>query len=322
MTETERVSAGEVIAVKPANFDAPWPKKVSFNGDPEIRTIKQDKDNNCFIYESANYRFVCDVRLSQSVVRGFAVMFEASHLYCRELPLGLSGGEKIDGKYQIILFEKEEDYNKAGGPSGSSGVFIGAKSTVIVPLTSLGVRPVGSSYMLDRDKANQTLIHEITHQLTPVEYFKSGAVGWFSEGIAEYVTATPYRNGTFKVVSNFDDICAYVIDFGKGERGGRALGKSVRMPPLKEFFMMDYDDFTGSKANFNYGIALVLTTYFLHLDGEGDSARMKKFLAALRDGKSGQDALDTLLDGRGYEDLEKSITKAWKRKGLEIKFAN
>ena len=302
------------------NFDAAWPKKVTFKEDPEISTVEEDKDEKRFVYESANYRFICDVRLSQSVVKGFAIMFEATHLYCRELPLGLARGLETKGKHQILLFETKEDYIKAGGPPSSAGVFMGGRGVVMVPLTSLGVRPVGSGYMLDRDKASGTLIHEITHQLTPPVYFESGARGWFSEGIAEYLTATPYRAGNFKVASNFDDIRAYAVGYGKDDTRGRALGESVKMPALKTFFLMDYEDFAGPRANFNYGMGLVLTTYFLHLDGEGDGARMKKFLAALHAGKTGQKALDVLLDGRSYAEVEESIAKSWKRKGLEIEF--
>ena len=44
------------------------------------------------------------------------------------------------------------------------------KEAVFVPLTSLGVRPVGSGYMLDRKKSNKTMPHELTHQLTPSSY--------------------------------------------------------------------------------------------------------------------------------------------------------
>jgi hypothetical protein len=108
----------------------------------------------------------------------------------RELPLAISGGVKQEGKYQILLFETEQSYNSAGGPPGSAGVFIGGKNIVMVPLTSLGVRPVGSGYMLDRDKSNKTLPHELVHQLTPDNYYAHGSMGWFTEGLAEYVAVT------------------------------------------------------------------------------------------------------------------------------------
>lgn len=317
VTPAPAAAAGDGI-----NFDAAWPQKVQFGEDPQIVTVSEDKEKKRFVYESANYRFVCDVRLNQSVVKGFAVMFEATYLYCRALPLAISGGAKTDGKYQILLFETKESYVKAGGPPSSSGVFMGGKNVVMVPLTSLGVRPMGSGYILDRDKESGTLVHELLHQLTPGPYFKAGAVGWFSEGIAEYATATPYRAGIFKVKSNFDDIVAYATSYGKENTHGRALGEKIKAPALKDFLMMSYGQFTGGQANFNYGFGLMLTTYFLHLDGEGDGARMKKFLMALRAGKSGQAAVDVLLDGRSYKEMEEAISKGWRKKRVEIEFGD
>lgn len=304
------------------NFDDPWPDKVKFDGDLLISTIEEDKEKSRFIYESANFRFVVDVRLSQSVVKGFALMFEATQLYCRTLPLGIAGGERTDGKYQVVLFETKEDYIKAGGPPSSAGVFMSGpgRNMVMVPLTSLGVRPVGSGYMLDRDKTNGTLIHEITHQLTPGCYYVSGARGWFSEGIAEYLTATRYRNGSFTVRSIFSDAKDYATSYGRDNERGRALGQSITAPPLEKFIMMSYSRFAGQSANFNYGFGLVLTTYFLHMDGEGDGARMKSFLKGLHAGKSDQEALDILLDGRTFKELEDEIVKAWGKKGIDISF--
>ncbi len=302
------------------NFGDPWPDRIRFVEDPQITVIEENRETNRFVYESAHYRFICDVRLSMTVVKGFAVMFEATHIYCRALPLALSGGAKRDGKYEILLFEKKEDYVKAGGPPSSAGVFIGGRNVVMVPLESLGVRPVGSGYMLDRDKSNGTLIHELTHQLTPGPYYNAGARGWFSEGIAEYLTATPYRAGSFKVKSNFDDIVAYATAYGKSNNGGRALGTKINAPALRDFMLMSYDAFTGQRANFNYGFGLVLTTYFLHLDGDGDAARMKEFLKLLRAGKRGEEAIVALLDGRTFRQLEEDISKAWKRKRVEIVF--
>jgi hypothetical protein len=56
------------------------------------------------------------------------------------------------------------------------------------------------------------------------------------------------------------------------------------------------------------------------MDGDGDGKRIKSFLKALRDGKTGGDAVAVLLDGRSYEQLEKEITKAWSRRGIDLTF--
>lgn len=182
--EMPGTKAPEEQADTSPNFDSPWPDLIRFTDDPEINTVEEDAEKHRFIYESANYRYTCDVRLAKSVVKGFAVMFEATHLYCHTLPLAIDGGEKTDGKFQILLFEKFEDYAKADDPASSAGVYMSEKKAVLVPLQSLGVKPVGSGYMLDREKSSNTIPHELTHQLSPECYFESGAMGWFTEGLA------------------------------------------------------------------------------------------------------------------------------------------
>ncbi|KAB2643002.1 MAG: hypothetical protein DVB26_00850 [Verrucomicrobia bacterium] len=313
--------AGKPSKADPAapNFADAWPERIKFVDDPEISTVVEDVEKKRFIYESANYRYTSDARLSKSLVKGFAVMFEATHQFCRTLPLGLDGGVKTDGKLQIFLFERFDDYLTAGGQPGSAGIFMSGKEAVLVPLTSLGLRHVGSGYMLDREKSSKTLPHELTHQLTPHPYFQPGSMGWFSEGLAEYVAVTPYRSGSFNVRNNHSDIVAYTTSYGTKNAGGRALGKNIRVPDLKGFMLQDYARFMDN-AQLNYGCSLLLTYYFLQMDGAGDGQRAKAFLTALRKGKTGEDALAVLLDGRSYEQLAKDITKAWKRRGIELVF--
>jgi len=301
------------------NFDEPWPDSIRFSEDPEIKTVEEDAEKKSFIYESANYRYICDVRLSKSVVKGFAVMFEATHLYCRTLPLAINGGVRIDGKFQILLFEEFEDYVAAGGPATSAGVFIGRKNAVLVPLGSLGVKPLGSGYTLDRDKSSTTIPHELTHQLSPRCYFVEGAMGWFSEGIAEYVGNSPYRSGIFNVRGNQRPLMEYVTGYGAKEMGGRALGTEIKLPDLKSFMLQDYASFQ-EQPQLGYGCGLLMTTYFLHMDGEGDGKRMKAFLKALHEGKEGEEALEVLLDGRTFGKLQEEFTKAWSRKGVDFVF--
>ena len=306
------------------NWDDTWPDIIEFEGDPNIEVEKEDTEANKFVYSSENYRFICDVRLSKSVVGTFADMFEATRLFCQAVPLAMDGGKKVDGKYVIILFETKESYFKAGGPVGSVGVFFGGSNVVMVPLSSLGVRKVGSGYMRDRDKNDNTLIHELTHQLTPGFYYRPGLRGWFTEGIAEYVASTPYSYGRFRVGGNIDEIVDYATAHGDGGKGGRALGKEIKGPPLEQFMMMPYSEFAGARANFNYGFGLLMTTYFFHLDGDGDAARLKAALKIVRGQRSRADGpqkiLAALLDGRTFAELEEDISEEWRRKGVKISF--
>ena len=83
--------------------------------------------------------------------------------------------------------------------------------------------------------------------------------------------------------------------------------------------LQDYARFL-EQPQLNYGVGLLLTYYFLQLDGEGDGQRIKAFLKALREGKAGEDALAVLLDGRDYEQLTKDVSKAWSRRGIDFTF--
>jgi len=306
------------------NFDAPWPKLISGDISVEIEEDTNHGSTKQFIYRSPNYEFVSDVRLSRNVVKKFATLFESTREFCHELPISLMKahvpGERFRNK--IFLFEHKSTYIENGGPPDSAGVFIGRKGegVVMVPLVSLGVKKVGSGYMFDYDGLNKTLPHELTHQLTDNEYFEVGARGWFSEGLAEYVANTSYRSGKFMVKSNLSSIKAFVTEYGKKGRGGRGLGDEIQMTRLKEYMLQPYSSFTGN-SQINYGMGLLITYYYFHWDGKKDRANITAFLKALKEGKRGEEALKVLLNGRSWEEMEKAISKAWRSRGVRIKFS-
>lgn len=301
------------------NFTDPWPVLVSTNINIEIDIITESKEEGVFVYHSPNYEFVSDVRLSKNVVNKFSVMFEATREYFRLLPISSMKAHVPGGQYRnkILLFENYDSYIKNGGLPGSAGVFIGSQGVVLVPLTSLGVKKVGSGYMFDRDKSNKTLIHEIIHQLTDPEYYAPGARGWFSEGLADYCATTPYRSGKFMVRTNVSAVKAYATGYGKDGRGGRAMGEKFDAPSLQLFMTMSYEDFKKD-GNFNYGFGMLLTYYFCQM--EDDRSNLTAFLKALKDGKQGEESLEVLLNGRSYQELEEQVAKKWRSKGVKITF--
>ena len=302
------------------NFDAEWPKMTSTD-IPEIEIVKEDDETKVYVYQSENYEFVCDVRLSKNVVKKFSHLFEATRDYCKAIPISMMKAHLPDGKYKykILLFENEKTYFKNGGPSGSAGVYMSGKDVIMVPLTSLGVKKVGSGYMFDYDGSNKTLPHEITHQLTNLEYYNAGARGWFSEGLAEYIAMTDYRSGKYMIRSNLKDIRDAVTGFAKKSGRGRNIGTEIKAPDLKQFMNMTYGEFTAN-GNFNYGLGTLVTYYFLHMDGDEKRKNVNAFLMALNEGKKGDEVIKLLLNGRSYDELEVDIYKAWKSKGVEINF--
>ena len=246
------------------NFDSEWPERISLDADPEVNIVSEDPENKLFIYESPNFRFVTDFRLSKSVVSSFARNFETTYLFCRSLPVGLNRAVKTDGKYLIKSFESVEDYIAAGGQPIFDGMFLPSREMVVTSTKGLGVKKVGSGYMRDRDAFSKVIPHEIVHQMTPFSYYTSGTLGWFTEGVAEYVAITPYRSGSYNVRANLPEIIEYVTAHGSDKLSGRVLGREIEMPPLEKWMLQTYEEF-GANTQFNYGTALLITTYFFRL---------------------------------------------------------
>ena len=81
--------------------------------------------------------------------------------------------------------------------------------------------------------------------------------------------------------------------------------------------LQSYVSFT-SNANFNYGMGMLITAYFIHMDDEGSRENLVAFLKAAKKGKSGEALLDVLRAGRTWEELAADISKSWRRKGVKI----
>jgi len=304
--------------IKP-NWDNPWPKLVTVDIDQEIEVIKEDETTKEYIYASPHYEFICDVKLNTSVVKRFSLLFEATNQVCRELPLGMVKPFREE-RHKIHLFETREAYIAKGGPPDSAGVYIsrGGEGDILIPLTSLGVKKVGSNYSVDYDKENTTLSHEIAHQLTDYEYYAQGSRGWFTEGMAEYIANSGYRSGKFSL-EDMQKLIARVTAYGDNGQGGRALGKEFAAPDLQEFFTQSYESFL-SDAQLSYGLSALLAYYYFHMDGNKDAANIKAFLKALKEEKTPPALFEPLLAGRTWDEMEADITKGWRSRGVKINF--
>jgi len=305
-------------SLKP-NWEDPWPALVSVDIEQAIEVIKEDEAANEYVYASPHYEFICDVKLNTSVVKRFSLLFEATNQVCRELPLGMVKPFRKE-RHKIHLFETREAYVDKGGPPESAGVYIsrGGEGDILVPLTSLGVKKVGSNYSVDYDKENTTLSHEITHQLTDYEYYAPGSRGWFTEGLAEYIANSGYRSGKFDI-DDLGKLKARVTAYGEDGNGGRALGEDIIAPDLQQFFTQDYDSFL-SNAQLSYGLSALIVYYYCHMDGDKDAANLKAFLKALKEEKTPPQLFEPLLAGRTWDEMEAAITQGWRSRGVRITF--
>ena len=301
-----------------ANFDAPWPDNPGVDQEPAITTVEENTEAKRFIYESPHFRFQSNVLLRPSLLQKVALMFEGTYQMHHDLPLNNRRTRSPKaGKLKARLFETADQYRAAGGPPGSAGVYKGGDDEFMVYLEGLGVQKVGSGYMFDYKGNFHTVYHELTHQLWADLGGYAGT--WMVEGFAEYIGSAPFSNGRFSFIKQPRYALEYATGYGKKDQGGRALGNDITMPKLSKLMTMSQAEFY-SDGNKNYGLGLLLTYYFILLDGDGDAKLFKDCVKALQAGKSEEDARKVLLNGRSYDDLEKSVSTAFRRKGIKIAF--
>lgn len=316
--------AGQGTAAAPANpadnYKQPWPRTVKCPDNFKVETIKEEKGE--YIYETPHFRFICDAKLGAGMIKRLGLLFEATHLANKTLPIGNIPPHDDSAKFPAYLYEKFSTYQENGGLEGTAGIFLGTtrpgdRGRILVPFQSLGVKSMGSTYIIDRDKDATTLIHELTHQLMSPQ---AKQASWFCEGSAEYVAMTPYAGGRFNFGSNRSHIVSRVTEYGKKNTGGRALGDDFEAPGLEAFMNMPYTQFTNENANLHYGLAALMAYYFYHMDGKGDAQRIKNYMKAIQSGTSEKEAQKLLLDGRTYEELAKEIEQKWRKAGVKIRF--
>lgn len=303
-----------------------WPRTVSLDDKPEIITVTEDEAKHEFIYRSPHYEFVCDSKLGANVVREFGRLFEATYQLNCVLPLDLKPTpERLREIFQARLFTEKADYMDAGGIEGSAGVYFSGKKALMVPLSSLGVRMVGSRVTLENNpnaSDNAVLIHEITHQM--MNHWLPVIPTWYTEGAAEYTEMLEYNsNGKFSLLGLDRLMREYVQS-----RGG-AGGKAYTMVDLEELITIDPGTWAAALAKDgiaadNYVSAGLLTYYFYHLDDKGDAAHIIAWLRAIEGLRNEQESIphmkSHLLRDRTYAQLADDVKKAFRKAGLDISF--
>ena len=295
-----------------------WPRIVALDATPEVTIVEENTETNRFIYRTANYEFICDSRLGTNVVREFSRIFEATYLVNCKLPLDLKPApERLKKLFTAQLYTTKEGYIKDGGVRGSAGVYMGGEKKIMVPLSSLGVKMVGSRVSLDyRDQDHYTLIHEITHQM--MNHWLRKMPVWLTEGSADFVAWAGYDNGRF----NFGQTKRLIPE--KLLRRGVQADNAI-LVELEKIMQMDGRTWnaqvTQGNASKNYATAALLTYYFYILDGDGDGANIIKLFRDLESGTPNKEAIEKhLMRGRSYAQLELDMQTAFRSEGVKLHF--
>jgi hypothetical protein len=265
-----------------------WPDLVQVSTSELEKVDLVTTDRPGFIYRSPSFEFTSDARLLPSLIKEVARTFEATKRLVEALPWGIEcrPPEGME-RYLAALYQTRAGYLAAGGPENSGGVYMSGDKTFRIPFESLGIKRLGQSYTRDADFSNDTLVHEITHQL--MHDYLPFLPMWAVEGTAELTGMMPYKSGTFRVGNHRKALTEYL--------GGSSRSIAAKLPRLRELFRMtrsEWDKQSASGSNQPggpsrqhelYQQSALLVYYFNFLDGDADKRghRWMRFMDAVRE---------------------------------------
>ncbi len=307
-----------------------WPDRIPVPEDTELK--ESPKKGSVFVYETNNYVFhtpvALDINARTTIGRLFECAYEANKAVGEVLPVPRTEEDRSTKKYMVQLWPTVEAYRQNGGPSDSAGVFtfalrrqpgkttITAESVVqdkvMVPFQSLGLNAAGK--VVSNDIETHTLVHELTHQ----NFLYNNLPIWCNEGWAEYIGSVPYIGEDLE----FSRCYAVILKRAQEREKQRALDYPFS---LQQFLTMSQQEMYSymAQGKDTYTLATLIITFYVHLDGKKGIQALKKYMQALLDGESPEDALEYLIEPhKNAKQLQKDFIKAWKRKKVNISFAD
>ncbi|MEZ0388601.1 MAG: hypothetical protein ACAI34_16130 [Verrucomicrobium sp.] len=262
-----------------------WPDVIEVpTRSVEITVVEEKPAEKRCVYRSEAFEFTSEDKLAGSVMKEIARTFEATRALIEGLPWGIEPKPPADlGRYQAKFYETRASYIANGGPENSGGVYLSSDRTFRVPFKSLGLDLRGKTWFKDESYRNDTIVHEITHQL--MHDYLSFLPTWIIEGTAEYAESLPYNAGRFQAGRHESGLKEYIKQ--RAEQETMTLSE---FRGLEEHMRMDrnkWDEIAQNPAGQHramrqlYFQSYVLVYYFCHLDGDGKGTRFLKYLDAM-----------------------------------------
>jgi hypothetical protein len=188
-----------------------------------------------------------------------------------------------------------------------------------MPGASLGVKLAGKHYTVEPQAENDTLIHEITHQM--MNHWLRKLPEWYVEGSAMYVASSKFHpSGRFTLPR----LGQTVKDLEHLRQGKHTLW---HLNYLMQMTSSQWHAAFGSNADGtvhrNYSSAIALTYYFCNGDDKGDGGHMIALMKDIAAGRKWPEAQDEhLIRGRPFAQIEKELAGFMRKAGMVIEWAD
>jgi hypothetical protein len=272
----------------------------------KTEVVSEDAATSKFVYRTAHFEFESEGKFKLSLLREVARDFEATYELVKALPWNIGPKPPSGNYFRAHLFKDLGSYRAAGGPINSGGVYDSRKEMFLVPFESIGVKPLGTSFVKSEDFDSSTMVHELTHQM--MHFWLDFLPVWVAEGTAEYTSALPLHAGRFRVAGAKTGLKNYLDDLKKRSASG------VPEPyPLEKLLNVTNDQWMQTlsqdptSSHRMYLTSYLLVYYFMHLDGKGDAQRFLRYFREVQGQR------------KEMEDYRKAMEEFFQKPGVQLK---
>lgn len=283
-----------------------------------IQVVKETTQGST--YRSRHFEFNAPVKLGSGTMKEICRAFESTHELVSKLPWGILPWPQGGPFFHAELYESRAAYLATGAPQWSAANYSMKDRIFRIPFEEVGVVSRGSSYYLGGTINNNTITHEVTHQMMH-EYLRYMPI-WLTEGTAEYTANLPYASGRYNVAGAVEEFKQKQKNPEKikrraGQRAEapnwvgaenlwgyttsiaqrRVITDFAFVPPPKPtpssgplgdlggltMILPPQMDLPDPGLGDRYYSSHALVLFFMHFDGDGKATRLKKYFDAIHE---------------------------------------
>lgn len=279
--------------------------------------VVQELPGRC-VYRSGHFEFTTPVKLGSNSMTQICRTFESTYELVSKLPWGINPWPEDGRIFRAQLFPTRQQYLATGAPEWSGGLYSLKDGVFRIPFEEVGLRSRGNEYFLGGPVNNETITHEVTHQMMH-DYLQYMPI-WMAEGLAEYTAHLPYDSGRYNVTGALEGFKQMRRNAGKVKMRGIMMrasapphwvgaedlwGYTTSITQRRPITDLGFDPAKATAAASEsapiprsvgtgippdildlpnrYFSSHALVFYFMHLDGDGKATRLKKYFDAIHE---------------------------------------
>ena len=298
-----------------------WPHKVFPAANASVTTVMEDRKSKKFAYRTSHFEITSEFALTDSLRDNLGLLLETGRKYVKSMPLILHPplAEAEGRRNEVFLYDVRSRYEEAGGVPKTRGTVIAVEGSnrLLLYVEAADERALSGSGVYKLSHFRRTILHELAHQMDTPQRNLAEPESWWMEGFANYVGKTPFTKKGFDDKNLLKEIIPFVTGDHPRTNDGCRMGKKPTVPDLEAFLLAGRNNQDLFRV---YGLGLMLSYYFIRVDGDGDRAALGAYLQARRERRSAEDQLSALLNGRTWDELEREVARFWKKQGIDIQF--